>query len=248
MNTISKLKRLALVSFVIILLSMSGCSDYFSNPLENKETGEDINLVILDFNFFHTRMTYKLVDAKTSEIIKVNATVQFSGKNGNDIVSYTGEKNEKYETSEGQLELTIDPNINISAGSAFEFSVNVDIEGYNSLSKGFILNSEGIKTFELSLSKKTDEEDSDLNGDVDFGDGDTVFHFMAPAVGLKSLRVETPYKIDHSFTLDDLMKFRDKTGAPLFSSKTEAFKAYSNDPEKFHQGFGIKIYKLSGRS
>ncbi|HRX10492.1 MAG TPA: hypothetical protein P5210_02520 [Draconibacterium sp.] len=233
MNTISKLKKLALVSFAIILISLSGCSDYFSNPLENKENGEDINLVILDFNFFHTRMTFKLVDAKTGEIIKANSTLQFSGKNGNDIVSYTGEKNENYETSEGQVELTIDPNISISAGSPFDFSVNVDIEGYNTLSKGFSLNSEGIKTFELLLSKKSDEEDTDLTGDVDFGDGDTVFHFIAPAVGLKSLLVETPYNIDHSFTIDDLMKFRDKSGAPLFSSKTEAFQAYSNDPENF---------------
>lgn len=233
MNTISKIKRLALMIFALIFISLSGCSDYFSNPLENKETGEDINLLILDFNFFHTRMTYKLVDAKTGEIIRANATVIFSGKNGNDIVSYTGKKNEKYETSEGQLELTIDPNINISASSSFDFSVNVEIEGYNSLSKGFSLNSEGIKTYELSLSKKSDEEDTELTGGVDFGDGDTIFHFMAPVIGLKSLNVETPYKIDHSFTIDDLMKFRDKTGAPLFSSKTEAFQAYTNDPENF---------------
>ncbi len=233
MNTISKLKRLTLISFAILLISLSGCSDYFSNPLENKETGEDINLVILDFNFFHTRMTYKLVDAKTGEIIKANATVKFSGKNGNDIVSFTGNKNEKYETSEGQLELTTDPNINISAGSSFDFSVNVEIEGYNSLSKGISLNSEGVKTFELSLSKKTDEEDTDLSGDVDFGDGDTVFHFMAPVAGLKAADNETPYNIDHSFTIDDLMKFRDKSGLPLFSSKTEAIQAYSNDPVNF---------------
>lgn len=233
MNTISKTKILALITLALIFISLSGCSDYFSNPLENKETGEDINLVILDFNFFHTRMTYKLVNAKTGEIINANAKVQFSGKNANDIVSFTGEKNEKYETSEGQLELTIDPNINISASSPFEFSVNVDIEGYNSLSKGISLNSEGLKTFELSLSKKTDEEDTDLTGHVDFGDGDTVFHFMAPPVGLKSASVETPYSIDHSFTIDDLMKFRDKAGTPLFSSKTEAFLAYSNDPENF---------------
>ena len=243
MNTILKIKRLALLVFAIILFSLSGCSDYFSNPMENKETGEDINLLILDFNFFHTRMTYKFVDAKTGEIIKANAEVQFSGKNGNDIVSYTGEKNDKYETSEGQLELTIDPNINITSNSAFDFSVNVEIEGYNSLSKGFSLNSEGIKTFELSLSKKSDEEDTDLSGDVDFGGGDTVFHFMAPAVGLKSAGIETPYKIDHSFTIDDLMKFRDKTGAPLFNSKTEAIQAYSNDPENFIK---VTVSKFTG--
>jgi hypothetical protein len=233
MSTIAKTKKLAWIVLATIIISFSACSDYFQNPLEDKETGEDINLVIVDFNFFHTRMTYKLVDAKSGEIIKANATVRFSGRNANDIVTYTGEKNEKYETSEGQLELTIDPNINISASSPFEFSVNVAIDGFNSLSKGISLNSEGVKTIELSLSKKSDEQDDDLTGDVDFGSGDTVFHFSLPPAGLKSGSIETVYNIDHSFTIDDLMKFRDKSGAPLFNSKVEAYKAYSTDPENF---------------
>jgi hypothetical protein len=232
MKTQKKINKLILIAIAFLVSFASGCN-YLDDPTEDKETGEKINLLVLDFNFFHTRMTYKLVDAKTGDLIKANATVTFSGKNANDIVSYTGTKHEEYNTTEGQLELTTDPNITINSGSSFDFSVNVMAEGYNSLSKGISVNSEGIKTFELNLSKKSDEENTDLTGGVDFGNGDTVFHFMAPAIGLKSVSVATPYEIDHSFTLDDLMKFRDNSGAPLFSSKTEAFQTYLKDTANF---------------
>lgn len=232
MKTQKNLNQYFFIALAIMAIFVSGCN-YLADPTEDKETGEKINLLVLDFNFFHTRLTYKLMDAKTGELIKTNATVAFSGKNANDIVSYTGKKNENYETTEGQLELTIDPSINISTSSPFEFSVNVVAEGYNTLSKGISINSEGIKTIELNLAKKTDEIDTDLTGGIDFGGGDTVFHFMARPVGLKSVNIATPYNIDHSFTIDDLMQFRDISGAPLFNNKTEAFQAYSNDPENF---------------
>jgi hypothetical protein len=212
---------------------VSGCSEYFENPLEDKETGENINLLIVDFNFFNTRMTYKLIDAKTGEIIRTDAKIKFTGNNANDIVSYAGEKSQIYQTAEGQLELTIDPNVKISSNSPFDFAVNVEINGYNSLSKGIIINSEGIKTFELLLLKKTDGEETELTGDVDLGGGDTIFHFMAPATDLKSLNIATPHTINHSFSIDDLMLFRDSFGAPLFVSKTAAYQAYLRDPDNF---------------
>jgi hypothetical protein len=165
MKTQKNLNQYFFIALAIMAIFVSGCN-YLADPTEDKETGEKINLLVLDFNFFHTRMTYKLVDAKTGEVIKTNATVTFSGKNANDIVSYTGKKNENYETTEGQLELTIDPNINISTSSPLEFSANVVAEGYNTLSKGISINSEGIKTIELNLAKKTDEIDTDLTGGI----------------------------------------------------------------------------------
>ena len=227
-----KINSIKLVVWVFAFL-VAGCSEYFENPLEDKETGENINLLIVDFNFFSTRMTYKLVDAKSGEIIRTDAKIKFTGNNANDIVSYAGEKNQIYQTAEGQLELTIDPNVKISSNSPFDFTVKVEINGYNTLSKGIIINSAGIKTFELLLSKKTDEEVTELTGKVDLGGGDTTFHFMAPAKGLKSLNTETPYTINHSFSIDDLMLFRDSNGAPLFVSKAAAYQAYLSDPDNF---------------
>ena len=232
MKTQKKVTQLISIAIAIIVAFVSGCN-YLDDPTVDKETGEKINLLVLDFNFFHTRMSYKLVDAKTGEIINSKATVIFTGKNANDIVSYAGEKNTKYETSEGQLELTVDPNITVNSSSPFEVSVNVAIEGYNTLSKGISINSEGIKTIELSLAKKTDEEKTDLTGEAELGGNDTVFHFIAPAFGLKSVSIETPYSIDNSFTINDLMKFRDKSGAPLFNSSREAYQIYAKDPDNF---------------
>lgn len=227
-----KINSFKIVIWVLAFL-VAGCSEYFENPLEDKETGENINLLIVDFNFFSTRMTYKLIDAKSGEIIRTDAKIKFTGNNANDIVSFDGEKSQIYQTTEGQLELTIDPNVKISSNSPFNFAVKVEINGYNTLSKGIVINSAGIKTFELLLSKKADEEITELTGNVDLGGGDTTFHFMAPAKGLKSLTTETPYTIRHSFSIDDLMLFRDSFGAPLFVSKTAAYQAYLSDPDNF---------------
>ncbi len=232
MKTKGRINKLIGLLAVTALLIYTGC-DYLSDPSKDHETGEKINLLVLDFNFFHTRMTYKLIDATTGEIVKSKATIQFNGKNANDIVTFAGKKNKNYQTSEGQMELTIDPNVNISAGSPFEFSVHVEAEGYNSFSRGISINNKGIKTIEIFLSKKSDEEDTSLTGEVELGNGDTVFYFIAPVTGLKSAGNSIPYTVKHSFTLDDLMKFRDTGGAPLFKNKSDAYHTYSGDPGNF---------------
>ncbi len=232
---ISKITAFRIFIFSLLIFSVSGCSDFLSDPLKDKETGDDINLILVDFNFFTTRMTYKLKDATTGETITSDAVITFTGKNSDDIVTYTGEKNTAYQTSEGQLELTVDPNIPISTGNPFEFAININVNGYNPLSKGISIKSEGLKTFELSLVKTADEEETNLNGNVDFGDGDTTFVFIAP-VSLKSAKMETkPYKINYSITLSSIMKFLDGSGNPIFTSSSQAYQTYLNDPEKFIQ-------------
>ena len=228
------LKISQLLSIVLITVVLfPACEDYFVNPLKDKDTGEDINLLIVDFNFFKTRMTYNITDAKTGEIINAEATVTFSGKNANDIVNYSGEKNQMYKTSLGKLELTSDPNISISTSKPFEFSVTVEIKGYNSLTKALTVQSEGIKTFELALAKVADQNKTELTGEIDPG-SDTVFHFTPPVTGVKSATVsETPYKIGYTVTLSSLLKFKDESGQLLFNSQDELMKAYKNDPANF---------------
>ncbi|HSO89398.1 MAG TPA: hypothetical protein VLQ91_22790 [Draconibacterium sp.] len=221
-----------LISIVLMMVILTpACDDYFVNPLKDKDTGEDINLLILDFNFFKTRMAYKIADAKTGEIINTEAIIKFTGKNANDIVTYAGEKNQEYQTSVGQLELTTDPNIAISENSPFEFTINVEINGYSPFSKAISIQSEGIKTYELELSKLSDQSETELTGDIDFG-VDTVFHFIVSP--FKSAMVsETPYKIGYTITLSNLLKFTDESNQLLFKNKGEALNAYKNDPENF---------------
>ncbi|HCE56552.1 MAG TPA: hypothetical protein DER09_01850, partial [Prolixibacteraceae bacterium] len=218
-----------LLLFSVILFS--ACDDYFTNPMKDKETGEDINLLILDFNFFKTRMTYQLKDAKTGEIIRQNATLTFSGKNAGDIVNYSGEKNENYQTTQGQIELTADPNVAISETAPFEFAITVEITGYNTLTRSISFQSEGVKTIELQLAKVSDETETEHTGGTENGI-DTVFHFSLPPVGIKSAQT-AEYKINYTLTMSNLLKFTDESGQLIFKSKEEALNAYKLDPENF---------------
>lgn len=234
MKTIFKINQFAFIISMIFIFFFSGCGEYLNNPLEDKETGKDINLLVVDFNFFNTRMSYKLKDATTGDIITKNARVKFVGKNATDIVSFSGKKNAEYQTAEGQLELTIDPNIDISSNTPFEFAITVEIEGYNTLNQGIQIQSEGIKTYELILSKIDDEEETDLTGNIDFEGGDTTFYFFVQPIGFKSANIDNQqYTIKHSFSMSDLLKFRDQNGNPIFNSKDEAMGAYVSDPENF---------------
>jgi hypothetical protein len=222
------------VLLLMISALLAGCSDYLDNPLKDRETGDDINLLLIDFNFFNTRLTYKLIDAADGSTINAPATLHFSGKNGGDIVTFTGEKKAEYETTEGQLELTVDPNVSISGSSPFEYAITVEAEGYNTLTKGFQLNNEGKKTVELRLSKVTDEDETVLDGEMDTSNGDTVIVFSLAAMQhLKSAEAEKPYIIQYSIDWDDIVKFKDSNGNLLFESKTEAEAVYNNDKNNF---------------
>ena len=223
--------NLAKTILLISVVMVSACDDYFTNPIKDKETGEDINFLILDFNFFKTRMTYQLKDAKTGEIIQQNATLTFTGKNGNDIVNYSGEKNDKYQTTQGQIELTADPNVAISETAPFEFAVTVEISGYNTLTRSISFQSEGVKTIELQLAKVSDETETELTGGTE-PEIDTVFHFSLPPVGIKSAQT-AEYDINYSLTMSNLLKFTDETEQLIFNSKEEALNAYNLDPGNF---------------
>lgn len=234
MNSIAS-KSIKITSIFILTLFMLGCSDYLENPLKDKETGNDINLLVLDFNFFDTRLTFKMLDAETGTPIEEPATISFTGENSNDIVNYSGEKNQNYNTTQGQLELTVDPNVAVSETSPLQFAVHIEAPGYNTFSKGFQIRKEGKKTIELQLSKVSDEDETDLNGDVDFGDGDTsIVFFAVPEHNLKSAMVEDkPYQINYKISISDFLKFKDSNGDYLFNSSSEVITAYNADPDNF---------------
>ncbi len=219
------------ILMLMTVVLFTACEDYFVNPLKDKETGEDINLLIIDLNFFKTRMTYHLKDAKTGETIQLDAKISFSGKNASDIVNYSGEKNQVYQTSQGQLELVTDPNVAISESVPFEFVVKAEIAGYNTFEKTVSIQSEGIKTIDLELLKTADENESELTGGTE-NDIDTVFHFSIPPAGLKSATTIS-YKINYTLTMSNLLKFKDVNGNLLFKSQEEASAAYKKDPANF---------------
>ncbi|NOR76745.1 MAG: hypothetical protein GQ525_16500 [Draconibacterium sp.] len=234
MKTIFKTNRIKPIILIFAILFLSGCGEYLDNPLIDKETGEDISLLIIDFNFFKTSMTYKFLDASDGTRITKEAKINFTGQNGNDIVTFAGEKKDIFYTSEGQLELTIDPNISISVNTTVEFAVNIDVEGYNNLAKGIQIQNEGKKTYELYLSKIADEEETNLTGDVDYNNGDTTFYFNSNSSETKSALVEgKQYEINYSLTISNLLKFQDAYGNLLFNSSEEVIAEYQLYPDNF---------------
>ncbi len=227
------INRSKAVVWALVVLLLAGCGEYFDNPFIDKESGEDISVLIIDFNFFKTSMSYKLLDASDGSLITKNAKITFAGKNSNDIVTFAGEKRGEFDISEGQLELTVDPNISISEDTPFEFAINVDIPGYNHLAKGIQIQNEGKKTYELYLSKVTNEEESDLTGNID-DSNDSTFNFSDSSTGTKSATLaEKPYTINYSLTISNLLKFKDIAGNALFNTKQEVKDAYQKDKNNF---------------
>jgi hypothetical protein len=231
-NTFKKNRSNSII-WILFILFLSGCGEYFDNPLIDKETGEDINLLIIDFNFFKTSMTYKLFDATDGSKITKEAKINFTGQNGNDIVTFAGEKKDNFYTSQGQLELTIDPNVSISENTNVEFAINIDVEGYNSLAKGIQIQNEGKKTYELFLSRIADEKETDLTGEIDYSDGDTTFYFDGNSSTKSATVVEKSYEINYSLTMSNILKFKDAGGNLLFNSSAEVMAAYNLDPDNF---------------
>lgn len=215
---------------LLILAMLStfwGCGEMLDDPTVDKETGEDINLLIVDFNFFSTRMSFNLLDVTDNSTVNAQARVWFTGKHANDIVTFAGEKEEDFLTTLGKLELTVDPNVDFSSSSPLEFTIHVEAEGYQAFSQNIQINNEGNKSFELYMAKTNGGEETVLTGDEE--DDSFTFSF-APT---KSANVVTDYTLTYSILKEDLIKFTDNYGERIFKTVTEAIAAYKKDPAHF---------------
>ncbi len=211
----------------LLAIFVSGCGDMLDNPLKDKDTGEDINLLIVDFNFFDIRMTYELLDVTTSETIENEARIWFTGDNADDVVTYAGEKEAEHITSLGQLELTIDPNVEASAASPIRFTVHVEADGYQNFSQTIEISSEGTKTFELYLSPVSGGDEDVIGGEDD--DDSFIFSFLE----LKSTQTEKAYTVNYSILKSDMINFKDEDGNTLYGSIDELMTDYNENSDGF---------------
>jgi hypothetical protein len=128
-----KLLKIQTLSLLLTTLFITNsCSDLFNNPLKDKETGNEISALLLDANFFDTRLTFHFVDNETGEYIEdTEIKVFFAGKSAEHIVDYEGGKNDSYLVTNGRLNLTFDPNIEVSETNPIEFTVYTDVDDFS---------------------------------------------------------------------------------------------------------------------
>lgn len=234
MHTIHLFRSLKWMLLLAVVTLAVACEGLMQNPLKDKDSGEDINLLIVDFNFFRTHISVNLYDATTRERIELPAVLKFAGMGGKDIVTYSGVKRPSHEMLRGQLELTVDPNVKISESNPFFFSLTAEVPGYQTMSRTETYLSEGKKSVDLFLVKVTDETGAKLGGGVNTGGGDTTIVFgFAPVPGLKSAASDKLFRIKYTMTLNDFLKLKDSGGNLLFGTSQEFWDAYNANPSGF---------------
>jgi hypothetical protein len=235
MKKVSVSRSRVAITLVILAALVISCEGIFHNPLTDKETGEKINLLIVDFNFFKTHLTCRIFDATTKQMVEMPVTVIFSGINGNDIVTFTGNRKKVFSVTKGQIELTTDPAVKISEQSPFDFAVTVEAEGYITMNKRINLLSEGKKSIDIYIIKESDLGKTNLDGKINITKGDTtiVFGYIPHSSFKSALTEEKPFKISYSMTLSDFLKLKDSNGKLLFGSTQELLNAYNLNPSGF---------------
>lgn len=117
-----------LVIILTALIITYSCSDLFNNPLKDKDTGDDVTLLLIDNNFFETTFTFHFIDDVTGEAVTdKDITVFLDGADAQNIVDLNGKKSTEFKPNDGEMQLAYDPNYSISATDPFEITVYVAV-------------------------------------------------------------------------------------------------------------------------
>jgi hypothetical protein len=99
--------------------------------------------------------------------------------------------------------------------------------------KGVQLMNEGKKTIEVHMSKLSDQEITDHNGEINTENGDTTFVFIAPfSNGLKSA-LATTHEINYSISLTTVKNLVDESGKKIFPTEADFQNALNASPTNF---------------
>ena len=146
MKTIKLLSKSLLLISMLALVALTSCESYTRNPLDDKETGENIKLLIVDFNFITTKLAVHLQDIESGEyIVEENIEISFIGEDASNLITYTGTKPDMFSTTEGYIEIGWDPNFPVSAESPIELTVIARGENYISAPMALSYTSIGLK-------------------------------------------------------------------------------------------------------
>jgi hypothetical protein len=141
---------------MVLVLILPACKDMFKDPTKDKNTGESITLLLMDRNFITTKLAVHLQDAQTQQPIDdQQITIQFSGDDASNLITFGGKKQTSFSTSTGFVEVGYDPNISVDAANPIELSVFAGNDNYVSAPVFLSFTSTGIKDVIISLYRNS---------------------------------------------------------------------------------------------
>jgi len=144
-------RLMVLVTLLIVTLS---CEDLIRNPLVDKESGEDITVLLIDRNFIKTKLLIWLVDARTNEPLEdVEIDIEFFGENAKNLITFGGEKLDIFTTSLGFFEVGYDPNFEVSSANPLEVTIIAHGEGYVSAPRFLSFSKDGTRDVVVKMTK-----------------------------------------------------------------------------------------------
>ena len=145
-------KKVISLGILVLFIGLSGCKDLFTNPLKDKNTGEDVTLLLLDRNFITTQLSVTLVDIKTQEQIGGGAVeIKFSGADAANLITFGGNKETTYTTSSGYVEVGYDPNVAVDSQNPLELTVMATSTNYVGLPQFVSYTTKGIKNIVIQM-------------------------------------------------------------------------------------------------
>ena len=148
-------KNICLLIIVIsMLFTTTGCEDLLNNPMKDKDSGENITLLLLDLNFIDTKLQFWFVDSETNEPIENELIeLQVWGVNGDRLITFRGKKPELFSTSIGYLELGYDPNYEVRKDDPLSITIMAVSKSGISAPQFLSYTTEGAKDIIISMNK-----------------------------------------------------------------------------------------------
>lgn len=149
-------KKLVFAGMMVLVFILPACKDMFKDPTKDKVTGDNVTLLLMDRNFIDTKLAVHLQDAQTLQPIDdQQITIQFSGNDASNLITFGGKKQESFNTSSGYVEVGYDPNIPVNAGSPIELTVVAGNENYVSAPVFVSYTSTGLKDLVINLYRNS---------------------------------------------------------------------------------------------
>lgn len=94
-----KYRLITAVGIVLLVSGMIACKDMFKDPLKDKETGDDITVLLMDRNFITTKLVIRLEDLSSQQVISNEPVeVRFSGTDAANLITFGGNKQTVFTT------------------------------------------------------------------------------------------------------------------------------------------------------